>query len=123
LTRRSPSSRGARWARGRLTRASNETSERQESDAFGRNLYQQTFASDQKIVDAVGVIAERRKVPRAQVALAWVLQKSAIIAPIVGMSKPHHLDDALAALSLQLLPTEIEAVETPYVPHQIVGFQ
>jgi 1-deoxyxylulose-5-phosphate synthase len=110
-------------ARGRLTRASNETSERQESDAFGRNLYQQTFASDQKIVDAVGVIAERRKVPRAQVALAWVLQKSAITAPIVGISKPHHLDDALAALSLQLLPTEIEAVETPYVPHQIVGFQ
>ena len=60
--------------------------------------------------------------PRAQVALAWLAQKPYITAPIVGASKPHHLDDAVAALSLQLTPEEIAALEEPYVPHAVAGF-
>jgi aryl-alcohol dehydrogenase-like predicted oxidoreductase len=62
-------------------------------------------------------------VPRAQVALAWLLQKPGITAPIVGASKPHHLEDAVAALSLGLTPDEIAALEAPYTPHPVVGFQ
>ncbi len=110
-------------ARGRLTRAWDETSERQQIDRFGNNLYSQGFDCDRQIVDAVGAIAEARGVSRAQVALAWVAQKSVVTAPIIGASKPHHLTDAVAALSLGLTPEEIAALEAPYVPHRISGFQ
>jgi aryl-alcohol dehydrogenase-like predicted oxidoreductase len=109
-------------ARGRLTRAFDETSERQESDVFGRTLYEHTKDADRKVIEAVGRVAEARGVPRAQVALAWVLQKPGITAPIVGASKPQHLDDAVAALSLKLTPEEIAALEGPYVPHAVAGF-
>jgi aryl-alcohol dehydrogenase (NADP+) len=109
-------------ARGRLTRTWDETSNRQETDAFGKNLYMQ-FESDKKIVDAVGTVAAARGVPRAQVALAWLLQKSAITAPIVGASKPHHLPDAAAAVELKLTADEIKTLEAPYVPHAHVGYQ
>jgi aryl-alcohol dehydrogenase-like predicted oxidoreductase len=68
----------------------------------------------------VGRALERRS--RAQVALAWVVQKPVVTAPIVGASKPDHLDDAVAALSLQLTPEEIEALQELYVPHPVVGF-
>jgi 1-deoxyxylulose-5-phosphate synthase len=109
-------------ARGRLTRDFDETSERQESDIFGRTLYEHTKDADRKVIEAVGRVAEARGVPRAQVALAWVLQKPGITAPIVGASKPQHLDDAVAALSLKLTPEEIAALEGPYVPHAVAGF-
>jgi len=109
-------------ARGRLTRPWDETSTRQDTDAFGKNLYMQ-FESDKKIVDAVGQIAGARGVPRAQVALAWLLRKSAITAPIIGAGKPHHLPDAVAALTLGLTPDEIKSLEAPYVPHPHVGYQ
>ncbi len=59
---------------------------------------------------------------RAQIALAWMLHKSAVTAPIMGASKSHHLDDAVAALSLELSPNEIAALEEPYVPHPVLGF-
>jgi aryl-alcohol dehydrogenase-like predicted oxidoreductase len=62
-------------------------------------------------------------VPRATVALAWLLHKPAVTSPIVGVSKPHHLEDAVAALSLKLTPEEIAALEQPYVPHPVVGFE
>jgi aryl-alcohol dehydrogenase-like predicted oxidoreductase len=109
-------------ARGRLTRDWDETSERQESDAYGRSLYEQTGEADRKVVEAVGAIAARRGAPRAQVALAWLSQKAGVTAPIVGVTKPNHLTDAVAALSLALTPDEIAELEAPYVPHHIAGF-
>ena len=85
-------------ARGRLTRDWNETTNRMETDEFGKTLYVATEDSDRKIVEQVGKIAAQRGVSRAQVALAWMAQQPFITAPIVGASKPHHLDDAVAAL-------------------------
>ncbi|MDE2266522.1 MAG: aldo/keto reductase [Alphaproteobacteria bacterium] len=109
-------------ARGRLTRDWNETSERQNNDIFGNTLYNAAQDADRKIVEAVAEVAKARGVPRAQVALAWVMQKSVITAPIVGASKPQHLEDAVAALSLTLTAEEIAKLEAPYVPHPIVGY-
>jgi aryl-alcohol dehydrogenase-like predicted oxidoreductase len=110
-------------ARGRLTRAWDETSARQDSDVFGKTLYTETAQSDRAIIDAVGAIAHARGVPRAQVALAWMLQKPDVTSPIVGASKPDHIADAVAALSLTLTAEEIAALEAPYIPHAVVGFQ
>jgi aryl-alcohol dehydrogenase-like predicted oxidoreductase len=109
-------------ARGRLTRVWNETSSRQETDEFGKKLYTQFPDSDRLIVDQVSAIASARGVPRAQVALAWLLQKKGVTSPIVGASKPDHLKDAVAALSLKLTAEEIASLEKPYVPHSISGF-
>ena len=109
-------------ARGRLTRAWNESSSRQETDEFGKKLYTQFPDSDRLIVDQVSAIAGARGVPRAQVALAWLLQKKGVTSPIVGASKPDHLKDAVAALSLKLTAEEIASLEKPYVPHSISGF-
>jgi aryl-alcohol dehydrogenase-like predicted oxidoreductase len=109
-------------ARGRLARDWNETTKRMETDEFGKTLYTAAEDADRKIVERVGEIAAKRSVPRAQVALAWVAQKPFMTAPIVGASKPHHLDDAIAALSLNLTPEEISSLEEPYVPHPVVGF-
>ena len=109
-------------ARGRLTRDWDSASARAETDVFGRTLYAQTADADRKVVEAVTAVAAARGVPRAQVALAWVLQKPVITAPIVGATKLGQLDDAVAALALKLTPGEIEALEAPYVPHAVVGF-
>jgi len=108
-------------ARGRLTREWGGTSNRMETDEYGKTLYVATEDVDRKLVERVGEIAAKRSVPRAQVALAWVAQKPFVTAPIVGASKPHHLDDAIAALSLNLTPEEISSLEEPYVPHPVVG--
>jgi 1-deoxyxylulose-5-phosphate synthase len=109
-------------ARGRLARPWNETSSRQDSDEFGKTLYTQFPESDRAIIDAVGTIAAARGVPRAQVALAWVLQKKGMTAPIIGASKPEHLTDAVAALALKLTADEIDALEKPYVTRRVSGF-
>jgi aryl-alcohol dehydrogenase-like predicted oxidoreductase len=109
-------------ARGRLTRAWNESTTRMESDEFGKTLYTAAEEADRKIVERLAEVAARRGVPRAQVALAWIAQKPFMTAPIVGASKPHHLDDAVAALSLNLTPEEISSLEEFYVPHPVVGF-
>jgi aryl-alcohol dehydrogenase-like predicted oxidoreductase len=109
-------------ARGRLTRDWNETTRRLETDEIGQKLYAATAEVDRKVAAAVAALATKRNVPRAQVALAWMLQKRFITAPIVGASKPHHLDDAIAALSLKLSPEETRELEEPYAPHPIVGF-
>jgi len=109
-------------ARGRLTRDWDASSARQDSDLVGKRLYDATEAADRAVVEAVAAIAEARGVPRAQVALAWVAQKSPVTVPIVGASKAAHLDDAVAALDLALTPEEMTALERPYVPHAVVGF-
>ncbi|EWY41286.1 NADP-dependent aryl-alcohol dehydrogenase [Skermanella stibiiresistens SB22] len=111
-------------ARGRLTRdwRNEEVTKRAETDEFGKKLYQTTEDADRKVIDRVGEIAEARGIPRAQVALAWLLHKPAVTAPIVGASKPHHLEDALGALSVKLSADEIARLEEPYVPHAVAGF-
>ncbi len=110
-------------ARGRLTRDWDEATARTESDEFGKTLYTQALEADRKIVDAVGAIAKARGIPRAQVATAWILQKSAVTAPIIGASKSAHITDAVASLEVKLTPEEIEALESPYVPHGVAGFK
>jgi aryl-alcohol dehydrogenase (NADP+) len=107
-------------ARGRLTRDWEETTNRSANDAFGSRLYDET--SDRAIVARVAEIAGERGVSRAQVALAWVLAKPVISAPIVGVTKDAHLDDAVAAVDLQLSDEEIARLEEPYTPHRVVGF-
>jgi aryl-alcohol dehydrogenase-like predicted oxidoreductase len=109
-------------ARGRLTRKWDEETERTRTDAFGSKLYTQAEAADRRIVEAVATIAAKRGVPRAQVALAWLVQKPGVTAPIVGVSKPGHLKDAIAALTLGLTSEEIAALEAPYIPHAVAGF-
>jgi len=108
-------------ARGRLTRDWNETSERQETDLFGKTLYTATLDADRKVVERVAEVAKARGVPRAQVALAWVVRKPGVTAPIVGASRLEHLDDAVAALSLTLTADEMAGLEEPYVPHRLAG--
>jgi 1-deoxyxylulose-5-phosphate synthase len=108
-------------ARGRLTRDWDETSERSATDEFGKSLYLVTAEADRKVVERVAEVAAKRGVPRAQVALAWVLQKQPVTAPIVGATKMHHLDDAAAAVSIKLTPEEIASLEEPYVPHPVLG--
>ena len=108
-------------ARGRLTRAWDESSNRIETDEYGKTLYNDFPDSDRAVIEAVGKVATARGVPRAQVALAWVAQKKGVTAPIVGASKPHHLDDAIAALSLKLDARTIAKLEEPYQPKAVVG--
>ena len=110
-------------ARGRLTRAwQTESTKRFETDQFGKTLYSKTEDADHKIVNRLSELSEKRGVPRAQLALAWMLSKSFIASPIVGATKPHHLSDAVAALSLRLTPEEIASLEEPYTPHPVLGF-
>jgi aryl-alcohol dehydrogenase-like predicted oxidoreductase len=108
--------------RGRLARAWDESSNRLETDEFGKTFYNDFQDSDRLVIEAVSKIAAARGVPRAQVALAWVLQKKGVTSPIVGASKVEHLTDAVAALSLRLSEDEIKMLEAPYVPHKVAGF-
>jgi aryl-alcohol dehydrogenase-like predicted oxidoreductase len=108
-------------ARGRLTRDWDATSARSETDEFGRSLYANSADADRKVVAALASVARRLDRPRAQVALAWLLGKSGISAPIVGATKLEQLDDAVAALTLTLSPEDVAELEAPYVPHAIVG--
>lgn len=110
-------------ARGRLTRDWGESTSRSETDKFGQTLYAHTADADRKVVEAVAAVAAERGVPRAQVALAWVLSKSVVSAPIVGASKQSHLADAVAALDIVLSDEELRRLEQAYVPHAVVGFQ
>ena len=105
-------------ARGRLTREWDATTARAETDEFGASLYRD---EDKAIVDSVGAVASRRGVPRAQVALAWLLAQPVVTSPIVGVTRPHHLQDAVAAVDLELGEDEIEELGAGYVPHAIAG--
>jgi 1-deoxyxylulose-5-phosphate synthase len=110
-------------ARGRLTRPwQSESTKRFETDQFGKKLYSGTQEADRKVVDRLGEVSERLGVPRAQVALAWLLSKPGITAPIVGATKPNHLPDAVAALSLRLTAEQIAFLEELYTPHPVLGF-
>jgi aryl-alcohol dehydrogenase-like predicted oxidoreductase len=110
-------------ARGRLARPWAEPGGgRAAQDDYGRQLYRQTADADRAVVERVNELAETKKVAPAQIALAWMLGKSAITAPIIGATKMKHLDEAVAALSLQLTPNEIANLEEPYVPHPVLGF-
>jgi aryl-alcohol dehydrogenase-like predicted oxidoreductase len=106
-------------ARGRLTRPWAERTARSESDEFGRSLYGD---ADRSLVNAVIGVAAKRGVAPAQVALAWLLGKPGIDAPIVGATKSHHLDDAVAAVDLRLDDAEVEALEKDYQPRAVAGF-
>jgi aryl-alcohol dehydrogenase (NADP+) len=107
-------------ARGRLTRDPDETTARSQTDEFGKTLY--TSPDDAEIVAAVAAVAAERGVPRAQVALAWVLRNPVVSAPIVGAGRPGHLTDAVAALDLELADEEVARLEAPYRPHPVAGF-
>ena len=108
-------------ARGRLTRPWGEMTERSGSDRFGSMLYARTEESDRQVVEAVATVAAARGAPMAQVALAWVLAKPEVTAPIIGVTKLAQLEDALAALDLTLSADELSALEAPYVPHPVLG--
>jgi 1-deoxyxylulose-5-phosphate synthase len=106
-------------ARGRLTRDWDVETSRSQTDEFGSNLY---HPGDRLIVEQVARIASERQAPRAQVALAWVASRPGITAPIIGATKPHHIDDAVAALDLVLTDAEVQQLETAYEPHYPAGF-
>jgi aryl-alcohol dehydrogenase (NADP+) len=106
-------------ARGRLTRDWDATTARSETDEFGKRLY---LDDDRVVVERVGDVAAKRGVPRAQVALAWVLAKPGVSAPIIGATKLEHLDDAIAAVDLDLTDEEISWLEDAYQPHEVAGF-
>ncbi len=112
-------------ARGRLTRAwdRKETTARARSDEFGNQLYSRTEDADRAVVARLLEIASARGIPPAQVALGWQFAKPYVTAPIVGATKPHHLEDALAALAVKLSSEEIAALEEPYVLHPTLGFE
>lgn len=109
-------------ARGRLTRDWDYASIRTETDDAHQRLFGKSEEADRRVVDRVAEVAAARGIPRAQVALAWLLSKPAITAPIVGATKLQHLDDALASVNVKLSADEITSLEEPYVPHPVVGF-
>jgi aryl-alcohol dehydrogenase-like predicted oxidoreductase len=109
-------------ARGRLTHDWTATTKRSQTDEWGAKMYRQAQDSDRKIVETVAEVASERGVSRAQVALAWVLHQPAVTAPIVGVTKPEHLTDAVAAVELRLSDDELQRLTEHYVPHTPEGF-
>jgi aryl-alcohol dehydrogenase-like predicted oxidoreductase len=110
-------------ARGKLSRDWDYTSVRTETDEAFSRLFAKTEEADRKVATRVAEVAKARGVPRAQIALAWLLAKPIITAPIVGATRLHHLDDAIASIDVKLSVEEIAALEEPYVPHAVVGFE
>ena len=111
-------------ASGRLTRDwSSEKTMRSETDQIAKGKYDATAETDQPVVERVAEIAEKHGVPRVHIALAWLLQKEPVTAPIIGATKISHLEDAVGALSVKLTQEEVAYLEEPYVPHRIVGHQ
>lgn len=109
-------------AKGRLTRDWQETTHRSETDQVQKSQYDPHADADRMVVERVAALAQQRGVPRAHIALAWVLQKEPVTSPIIGVTKLSHLEDAIAALSITLTPEEMAFLEEPYVPHPIIGF-
>jgi 1-deoxyxylulose-5-phosphate synthase len=112
-------------ARGRLARpwSEKDATSRARTDEVGEKLYRSTEDADRAVVEKVVAIAGKRGVPPAQIALAWMLAKPYVTSPIIGATKPQHLEDAVAALDLHLSADEIRELEAPYVPHATAGFQ
>ena len=110
-------------ARGRLTRPWGETTARLVSDEFGKTLYSETEENDAKIAERLAFIAEDKGVSRAQVALAWLLSKPGVVAPIIGASREEQLQELIEAVDVTLTPEEMAELETPYKAHPVVGFK
>ncbi|MBW9400192.1 MULTISPECIES: aldo/keto reductase [Leclercia] len=110
-------------ARGRLTRPWGETTARSVSDEFGKTLYDETEANNAQIAERLTGVAEDLGVTRAQVALAWVLSKRGVAAPIIGASREEQLDELINAVDITLTPEQIAELETPYKEHPVVGFK
>lgn len=112
-------------ARGRLARPwqAASSTDRVRHDSTAAHLYDATEAADEKVVNAVGQVAQARGLSRAQVALAWLLQQPDVTAPVVGLTKPQHLEDAIAALAVRLEPQDVETLERDYVPHAVNFFK
>jgi aryl-alcohol dehydrogenase-like predicted oxidoreductase len=110
--------------RGRLARIWQDepTTSRAGTDEFGKMLYSRTQEADKRVVQQVEAVASARGIPMAQVALAWVLKNPLVTSPIVGATKAHHLEDAVAALSIKLSDEECNTLEAPYIPHPVLGF-
>jgi aryl-alcohol dehydrogenase-like predicted oxidoreductase len=110
-------------ARGRLTRDWNTQTDRTRTDVYGEKIFPPEAAADRKVVEAVAAVASARAIPRAQVALSWLIRRPGVTAPIIGAAKPQHLEDAVAALDLELTAEENRELEAPYVPHAVVGHE
>ncbi|MEJ0000457.1 MAG: aldo/keto reductase [Verrucomicrobiota bacterium] len=111
-------------ARGVLAGNRQAQTTRSKTDEFGTSLYgKEIAAADQRVIERLEEVAKKRDLPPARIALAWLLHKPALVAPIVGASKPHHLDDAVAAVDVKLSAEEIARLEEPYAPHAIAGHQ
>jgi aryl-alcohol dehydrogenase-like predicted oxidoreductase len=110
-------------ARGKLTRPWQDepATNREKTDEYGKTLYTTNKESDHAVVDRVNELAKQRGLPPSQIALAWVLHNPVVTAPIIGASKPNHLEDAIAALEVKLSAEEMKALEQPYVPHPVSG--
>jgi len=111
-------------ARGYLARPWTEdpATDRAGTDAFGKVLYAKTQEADKVVVGRVKALADERGLPMAQIALAWMLSKSVVTAPIVGATKPQHIEDAVNALSVKLTESEVGSLEEPYIPHPVAGY-
>ncbi len=110
-------------ARGRLARPWSELppTERAKTDGFAKTLFEKTTDIDKPVIDRVQDIARERGVPAAHIAMAWLLHKPVITSPIVGATKPHHLEDAIASLSVKLSSEEMTRLEEIYQPHSATG--
>jgi 1-deoxyxylulose-5-phosphate synthase len=109
-------------ARGRLARPRDVKTIRSETDRFGDRLYLSTQEADGRVQSALDDVAKARKAAHAEVALAWLLQKDGVTSPIVGATKMHHLEDAVASLEVTLSPEEVRSLEAAYAPHPVAGF-
>ncbi|MFW0827160.1 aldo/keto reductase [Cronobacter dublinensis] len=110
-------------ARGRLTRPWGETTARLVSDEFGKTLYSETEENDARIAERLAYIAQDKGVSRAQVALAWLLSKPGVVAPIIGASREEQLQELIEAVDVTLTSEEMAELETPYKAHPVVGFK
>ncbi|KRE07404.1 aldo/keto reductase [Priestia megaterium] len=108
-------------ASGRLTRDWVEATYRSKTDEVQKSKYDGTIEADRLVVERVASIAEKHNIPRVHVALAWLLQKEQVTAPIIGATKISHLENAVDALSVKLTLEEVAFLEEPYIPHQVVG--
>jgi 1-deoxyxylulose-5-phosphate synthase len=111
-------------ASGRLTRDwSSETTLRSETDQIAKGKYDSTSETDQRVIERVAELAKKYRVPRAHIAIAWLLQKEPVTAPIIGATKISHLEESVNALSVKLTPDEVAYLEELYTPHRIIGHQ
>jgi aryl-alcohol dehydrogenase-like predicted oxidoreductase len=110
-------------ASGRLARAESEITKRSESDSIASWKYDKTAEADKLVVDRLAEIADKHAVPRARIALAWLLQKETVVAPVIGATKTAHLESAVEAVSVKLSLEDIAYLEEPYVPHPVVGHE